>query len=78
VTTPNKHVDVAAEGDRWSLGQLSEIHHVGPTFWASQVSLGRLTVGADGRVGNAGAGGLAAYLANATFAATLASEPKYV
>jgi hypothetical protein len=77
MTTP-KHVDVGAEGDRYSLGQLSEWFHVGPTFWSSQVTAGRLTQGADGRVANAGTGGLAAYLANPTFAATLAAEPKYV
>lgn len=76
MTTP-QHPDVGSEGDRWSLGQLTEMYRVGPNFWQSQVTAGRLTVGADGRVANAGAGGLAAYVANATFAATLAAEPKY-
>jgi hypothetical protein len=78
MTTTPKHVDVGAEGERYSLGQLTEMFHVDSTFWPAEVTAARVTKGTDGRVALAGSGGLAAYLATPASAAILAAANKYV
>jgi uridylate kinase len=68
--------DIGAEGDRWSPGQAATAWRVNIAFINAEVTAGRLTKGADGRIPISGTGSVNAYLATPASAALLAAEPK--